>query len=157
MTSRLKGNLLVLIQFFLLIPIFVLPPQNQWQVPQGLVLLASIIQLAGFLTLVTGLLSLGRFLTAHPEPLADSTLKTGGIYSLVRHPIYSGILGLVCGQIISSSSVLVLGLGVGLLGVLMYKSRFEEQLLMKKFPEYATYAARVGRLVPFVGRVRPLQ
>jgi len=36
----------------------------------------------------------------------------------------------------------------------MTKSRFEERMLADQYPDYSAYAARVGRLVPGVGRIR---
>jgi protein-S-isoprenylcysteine O-methyltransferase Ste14 len=34
------------------------------------------------------------------------------------------------------------------------KARFEEKLLAQKYPDYAAYSAKVGRLLPLLGRKR---
>jgi len=43
---------------------------------------------------------------------------------------------------------------LGLVVLLNFKARFEERLLLAKFPEYAAYAAKVGRLFPGVGKLK---
>ncbi|WP_439564465.1 methyltransferase family protein [Microcella sp.] len=97
---------------------------------------------------------LGRSLTASPIPKADGQLVTTGVFGLVRHPIYSGLLVLGLGLVVIGASVLHLLAWVALLSVLMAKSRFEERMLADQYSAYAAYAARVGRLVPGVGRIR---
>ena len=53
----------------------------------GLVLMA-----AGALLLGRALLDLGRNLTPTPRPRSDAELVDGGVYRLVRHPMYGGLL-----------------------------------------------------------------
>ncbi len=96
--------------------------------------------------------ALGRTLTPSPIPKADGQLVTGGVYALVRHPIYSGLLVLGLGLVAIGASVLHLLAWVALLSILMAKARFEERMLADHYPGYRAYAARVGRLVPGVGR-----
>lgn len=97
---------------------------------------------------------LGRTLTPSPIPKAEGVLVTSGVYGLVRHPLYSGLLVLGLGLVVIGASVLHLLAWVALLSVLMAKSRFEERMLADHYSGYAQYAARVGRLVPGLGRIR---
>ncbi|MCA1942406.1 MAG: isoprenylcysteine carboxylmethyltransferase family protein [Yonghaparkia sp.] len=98
--------------------------------------------------------ALGRSLTPSPIPKVDGQLVTGGVYALVRHPIYSGLLVLGLGLVAIGASVLHLLAWVALQSILMTKARIEDLMLLGQYPGYRDYAARVGRLVPGIGRVR---
>jgi len=106
------------------------------------------------LILLLGIFNLGRSLTANPVPLQKAQLKTTGLYALVRHPIYLALIILGVAIVLGKQSWLGVFLLLGLVALLYFKSRFEEQLLRAKFPEYAEYARRVGRFIPFVDRAR---
>ncbi|MEY3537886.1 MAG: hypothetical protein RL645_700 [Actinomycetota bacterium] len=153
MAVRARGYLLVAIQFALLGAIFIWDQPANWQSSKALLGAAALLQVAGIAVLGLGLIALGRSLTAHPQPLEKATLKTTGIYSLVRHPIYSGILMAATGQALSVRSFATAGLVAALLVLFMVKSRFEERLLMQKFADYRSYAQKVGRLLPLIGRL----
>jgi protein-S-isoprenylcysteine O-methyltransferase Ste14 len=80
---------------------------------------------------------------------ANHELRTDGPYAVTRHPIYTGLLGMLLG------TVLLNGLGVSLallvvgVAVLVTRIPIEERLMSKTFPdEYARYRERVPRLVP---------
>jgi protein-S-isoprenylcysteine O-methyltransferase Ste14 len=94
--------------------------------------------------------ALGRMWSASPNALrADHELRTDGPYSITRHPIYTGLFGMVLG------SVLLTGLGSSLAFLLVAaivvatRIPIEERLMEKTFPgEYADYRKRVPRFVP---------
>jgi len=141
-------------QFVVLILLGFLPRGSLWErgivaVVLGLVLVAFGLGIA----LAAGV-RLGRTLTPSPVPRDDGVLVTGGVYALVRHPIYSGLLVLGVGLVVIGASVLHVIAWIALVSVLMTKSRFEERMLAGRYADYAAYAARVGRLVPGVGRIR---
>jgi protein-S-isoprenylcysteine O-methyltransferase Ste14 len=121
------------------------------------------IELPGLLLLIasTGFtiwarIRLGRMWSASPNVLQqEHQLRTDGPYAITRHPIYTGLSGMLIG------TVLLNGLGASLLlliagaGVLATRIPIEERLMSKTFPEeYARYRARVPRLVPGVRRLR---
>jgi protein-S-isoprenylcysteine O-methyltransferase Ste14 len=123
------------------------------------------IELPGFLLLVASTaftiwarIRLGRMWSASPNEFqADHELRTDGPYAITRHPIYTGLLGMLLG------TVLLNGLG-GSLALLIVGGAFlaaripiEERLMSKAFPdEYARYRRRVPRLVPGLQLVRRL-
>ena len=83
----------------------------------------------------------------------EHRLHTGGPYAVTRHPIYTGLLGMVLG------TALVEGVGrlavVFVVGVVIVELKLhaEERLLAEAFPaDYARYRRRVPRLVPGLRR-----
>lgn len=139
----------VTVQFALLVLIVVLPTGDAWTNPTWLAHAATALQWLGGAVLVVGLFNLGRSLTPLPSPVPHGELRTGGLYRLVRHPIYSGILALTIGVAIRSTSWGVVAATVGLTGWFMAKARWEERRLAARYPDYGAYAARTPRFVPF--------
>jgi len=108
----------------------------------------ALLVLAGMLLALAGLAALGRALTPFPRPRDDSTLRQGGIYAWVRHPIYGGIVIAGLGWAIAWLSWAGVAAAIVLFAFFDRKSAFEERLLRERFPEYAGYAQRVRRLLP---------
>ena len=103
---------------------------------------------AGVPLLVAGIGALGSALTPFPKPLDRSSLREGGAYRLVRHPIYGGLFLLGLGWTLWSSPLALVPTAT-LAVVFEFKARVEETMLDERFPEYATYRARVKwRFVP---------
>ena len=77
-------------------------------------------------------------------------LVTNGIYSLIRHPIYSGLcLGLIGGELIAQSYLVVIGFVLLVGGYL--QARQEETILEKHFgSEYRSYMKRTKMFIPFL-------
>lgn len=93
---------------------------------------------------------LGRMWSSMPVRRAGHELRTGGPYRVTRHPIYTGLIGMILGTTLISgigiwAAVLVLVV-VGLL----FKLRVEERLMREAFGDaYATYEACVPALIPW--------
>jgi protein-S-isoprenylcysteine O-methyltransferase Ste14 len=134
------------------------PGQPEWLFPVslaarglGLVLRSSLCWIvAGFALATAGLLGLGRNLSPLPHPRDDATLVEGGVYGLVRHPIYAGLIMGALGWALLTNSLLALGLAVLLLVFFDVKSRREERALLARFPAYADYRRRVRKFFPFI-------
>jgi protein-S-isoprenylcysteine O-methyltransferase Ste14 len=99
--------------------------------------------------------NLGRSLTPLPTPAEGSTLKTGGLYRVVRHPIYTAVLTIVFGATAKSGSVVRLALAAALLGLFTGKAHWEEAMLHRRYASYEKYAACTPRFLP--GRRRRRQ
>ena len=97
-----------------------------------------------------GLAGLRENLTALPRPVEGGRIVEDGIYGLVRHPIYSGLVlgGLGWGLVTASPAALLAAVFLGCF--FDVKSRREEAWLLDAYPGYAAYRARVRKLVPFV-------
>jgi len=105
---------------------------------------------AGLVAAALGLVSLREILTAVPRPVEGGRLIESGIYGLVRHPIYTGIIAAAAGWglVTASLPALLVALALGLFFDL--KARREEAWLLAAYPGYAAYRRRVRKLVPFV-------
>jgi protein-S-isoprenylcysteine O-methyltransferase Ste14 len=77
-------------------------------------------------------------------------LITIGPYRFIRHPIYASVIYFVWAGVLSHLSLINVCLGIIVIAGLVIRIRSEERLLIGMYPEYAAYAARTKRIVPFV-------
>jgi protein-S-isoprenylcysteine O-methyltransferase Ste14 len=116
---------------------------------------AGIVGGAGLIALgavggVLGVVGLRENLTAVPRPVEGGRLIESGVYGLVRHPIYTGIVTAALGWGLAMASPAAI-LAAVLLGCFFdLKTRREEAWLLAAYPAYAAYRARVRKLVPFL-------
>jgi protein-S-isoprenylcysteine O-methyltransferase Ste14 len=121
------------------------PPAGPWLWAVGAVLLV-----AGVALLLAGGAGLGRQLTPFPRPVDTGTLREDGVYGLVRHPIYGGVLLLLLGWALGSSPVALIPFALAV-GFFEAKRRREEIWLQARYDGYAAYRERVTRrFVPFL-------
>ena len=93
-------------------------------------------------------LALGADLTPATTPREGASLRTGGVYALTRHPLYTGLLVASTGAVLQRGRLSTLLAAVGLAAVLHLKAVREEQVLAARFGEpYARYLIRVPRLI----------
>jgi protein-S-isoprenylcysteine O-methyltransferase Ste14 len=93
--------------------------------------------------------SLGTSWSITPKIKGDHRLRTRGPYAVTRHPIYTGVLGMLLG------ATLLSGIGQWIVlfpaGLILFevKIRMEEHLMLATFPEeYPRYRRQVPQLVP---------
>ena len=99
---------------------------------------------------LAGALALGRNLSPFPKPMATAKLVRRGIYSILRHPLYTSVLCLAIGSSLLRQSVPALVVSLVLALFFDAKARREERWLGQRFPEYADYAQRVNRFIPWI-------
>ena len=141
-----KGRMLVFLQFALLIALAIFPDSTEvqnWANITGIFLIGI-----GVIVMFMGFRGLGKSLTANPVPNQDGKLVTTGIYSRVRHPIYTGLLAITLGLVVSSGVWGQILLWLALAMLLTYKLRWEEVMLSAKYKDYAEYKARVPAMFP---------
>ena len=141
-----KGKRLVFLQFALIIVLAIFP--DSANVSSALNIGGTVLIAIGLVLLFAGFRGLGKSLTANPVPNADGVLVTTGIYSIVRHPIYLGLLIITLGLVVSSGVWAQIIVWIALAVLLVYKMRWEEVLLSAKYKGYAEYMAKVPGIVP---------
>ena len=150
-----KGGGYVVVQFILFGLIFFAPGHfiGAWGTPWEQIgrIIGIPLTLYGVLMIGLGILNLGRNLQAEPHPKDNATLVTSGVYRIVRHPIYSGIiLGWIGWGLFNRAELTAILALVLLLPFFDVKTRREERMLAAKFPAYAAYQTRVRKLIPFL-------
>ncbi len=85
-------------------------------------------------------------------PSQKTELVTGGLFGLVRHPIYSlSILLMLCSALVVSNLPMIL-IATLHVSVMNFKANIEEQHLTERHgPSYLSYCQRVGRFLPRLG------
>ena len=148
-----KDKILVLIQFTLFI-VFAFAARLEVPFYENTLYKAAgyVISFTGFAWLIIAMYQLNTNLTAYPSPKETGKLITSGLYRIVRHPIYSGVLLLSLGVALVMNNYLMLGLFVIFILFFLYKSSYEESLLRKKYPEYDQYMHKTGGLFPVLWR-----
>ena len=113
-------------------------------------------QIAGGVLLVacTGLalwsrLVLGTMWSNLPETKVGHELRTQGPYRISRHPIYTGLIGMLLGSALLGGSIFWLAATVAITLMLLLKIRQEEKLMLETFGgEYERYRREVPQLLP---------
>lgn len=98
-------------------------------------------------------ITLGRHFDIEVEYHQGHEVVRRGPYSLVRHPVYSGLAVHLLGACLATGNLLMLAgtLFVAIPAFYM-RAAVEERLLRREIgPAYDEYARRVGMLVPFLG------
>jgi len=147
-----KAQILVLIQFIL----FGLIGASALLIPTGRSnvqwVLGAGTTIAGLVFALIAIAEHGRINrggpSALPTPNQQADLITSGVYKYIRHPIYTGVLLGAFGVTIWHGHILTLMLSVVLVGLLTYKSMYEETLLRAQYPDYAAYMQTTGRFLP---------
>jgi protein-S-isoprenylcysteine O-methyltransferase Ste14 len=94
--------------------------------------------------------SMFRFsvLRVRPEPSDHAVLLTEGPYRTIRHPMYTALILAMGGVMLNRFVVEGVIAYLVLVVVLVLKIRYEERLLLERFPAYAEYMKRTWRIAP---------
>ncbi len=94
---------------------------------------------------------LGRRFSGLVAIQRDHTLVTDGLYGVIRHPSYLGLLATAVGWSLAFRAGVGLVIAALIMLVLMKRMDAEERLLGQTFgAEYEAYRARTWRLVPYL-------
>ncbi len=96
--------------------------------------------------------TLGKEWSLTARLIDEHRLVTEGAYKIVRHPIYTGMLGMLLATGLAFNRLFALVLAVMIFGVgTIIRVRSEEKLLREAFgAEYDAYAKRVPAILPFL-------
>jgi protein-S-isoprenylcysteine O-methyltransferase Ste14 len=99
-----------------------------------------------------GMWTLGRSYGIRLDLFEGHTLKTDGVFALVRHPMYCGIVAFHLGAALALESVPLLVLtALAVVPLTLARIAAEERVLREGFDQYGEYARRVPALIPLLG------
>ena len=107
--------------------------------------ISSVIIILGMLLAIYALLALGRNVSIIPQA---RKLVRHGPYRLVRHPLYLGELICVFGIVAAEVTISKMMVFLLLMTAQIYRSLWEEKLLLSTFPEYKEYSSKKRRFIP---------
>lgn len=139
-----KSAILIVLQFSTLIALFI----NTSLIPRN-VYTASGVLLFGALG-IWAMVTMKFNFNVAPEPLKNAGLVESGPYRLIRHPMYTSVIGIAASIVANDFSLYRLMIFLILLITLLLKLDYEEKILEKRFPEYKEYRKRTKRLIPFI-------
>ena len=120
----------------------------------GLQVMAAALGLCSAWLAVSAIRELGKQWSLQARVLEDHKLVTTGVYSIVRHPIYTAMLGMLIatGVVISHWLALSVAVVVFLAGTKI-RIHLEEKLLADAFgKQFAEWRSAVPSLIPFPKR-----
>jgi protein-S-isoprenylcysteine O-methyltransferase Ste14 len=149
-TTQQKDKILVSIQF-LLLGLYLIPAKGfSFHLPAWLSITGFWFGLTGCIPIVMAMIALNVNLSPFPTPKKSARLIQQGIFKYVRHPIYSGILLFCFGFSLYRANLFPLLVSFLLLALFIYKAKYEEGLLQKKFSEYDNYKKKTGMFLPLL-------
>ena len=147
-----QANLLVWIQLALFVLMVI---GIQVFAPQSANTLGAIGLIIVIIGLAIGLMAMrdyrrgaGDSPNVSPEPKSHVPLVKNGIYSRIRHPIYTGVICIALGAALAHGHPVVLLIALAFIPFFTYKSRFEERLLQQQYADYGDYMQHTGRFLP---------
>lgn len=140
----MKGRILVILQFILILSLLKFQP---------LLSTSFFFNLIKIISVVLGVVSLVYLnkskLSIYPNPRKGAFLINSGPYKMIRHPMYTSILLFFVSALFSYEFIPIL-LYIVLLTVLVVKLNYEELLLIKKIEKYEDYTSTNWKLLPFI-------
>jgi len=152
-SKQSRGEIYVVVQAMLLIALF-FGPKDVFGVPaklnQTLWWIGQIFFYSGIVIAIWAAILLGPNLTPLPKPKPSGELIQIGLFRLVRHPIYFGVILVSFGWAGIEQTIYTLVLACILLIFFDLKSRQEERWLTQKFSEYVVYKQNTKKLIPYI-------
>jgi protein-S-isoprenylcysteine O-methyltransferase Ste14 len=123
-------------------------PPDDWLVWAGV---GAVLTFVGLLFTVWARVHLGRNWSGIITIKEGHELVASGPYSVVRHPIYTGLLLAAFGQAVAEGQWFRLVAVAVILWAFWRKLRIEERWMRQQFGSaYETYSQHVSALIPFI-------
>jgi protein-S-isoprenylcysteine O-methyltransferase Ste14 len=108
------------------------------------------LQAAAAILMIWARLTFGaRSFHATADP-TEGGLVTSGPYRFIRHPIYTAVCLFAFAGVLAHVSLMGAALAFLCLAGALTRMFVEERILLRRYPEYAPYAAKTKRMVPFI-------
>jgi len=152
---RQPATVLVIVVIILAVVVARLVPDSAWQLlawnAWWIVALGLVVLAASTAFTLWARAALGTMWSASPTIKEGHGLRTHGPYGVTRHPIYTGMSGMLLATVLllgGGAALLIVPVGVVFLEV---RIRAEEQVLTAEFPDdYPRYRREVPQLVPWL-------
>ncbi|MDB5118379.1 MAG: protein-S-isoprenylcysteine methyltransferase [Mucilaginibacter sp.] len=104
----------------------------------------------GFIIRWVAILQLGKMFTVDVAITSDHTLKKTGLYKLIRHPSYLGLMLIICSIALCMGNILsCIVIIIPTFMALHYRIMVEERALIAEFgDQYIAYKKNTARLIP---------
>jgi len=108
--------------------------------------------IAGMILRFISIWSLGKFFTVDVTIRDNHKIKQDGLYRIIRHPSYTGMLLSFIGLGISINNwISLLTISILVTTAMLYRIKIEERALKEQFGlEYSDYMKRTYRLIPWI-------
>jgi protein-S-isoprenylcysteine O-methyltransferase Ste14/rhodanese-related sulfurtransferase len=132
----------------------VLAPIEKWYMvrdvsdPQRWI--GAILGIGGFFAAYLAYRELGRNFRVFAAPRRSGTLIKSGIYSRVRHPMYTAVIFAFLGYVIYWGSRWCFPLWVTMTALYALKAWKEEGGLQVRYPDYQEYKSRTWKFFPYI-------
>lgn len=118
-------------------------------VKQLMMILGTMMILSGCVANIKGRFNLGKNWANQIKIYQEHTLVQTGMYSIVRHPLYSSIIFMFYGGcLVYRNIVAFAAVSFVFVPFMYYRAKQEEALLLQSFPNYEEYKKKTGMLFP---------
>lgn len=117
-----------------------------------LTILAGCLAIASLWLALSAVRTLGKQWDFKAQIIEGHELITSGPYRIVRHPIYSGLFGLliITGYSMTQLWAYLIAIVLYIIGTIL-RTKVEEKLLIQHFGEkYENYKQKVSAIIPFI-------
>ncbi|MDF2531290.1 MAG: isoprenylcysteine carboxyl methyltransferase [Clostridia bacterium] len=116
---------------------------------QLMMVLGTIMILTGCAANIKGRFNLGKNWANQIKIYKEHTLVQTGMYSIVRHPLYSSIIFMFYGGCLVYRNIAAFtAVSFVFIPFMYYRAKQEETLLLQSFPKYEEYKKTTGMLFP---------
>lgn len=131
-------------------------PIDHTPLQTGMTVIGLSIIVFGCAVNILGRLHLGRNWANQATIYSDQKLVVSGAYAWVRHPLYASLIWMFYGACLVYTNVAAF-LATSLIFVpfMLHRTRLEENLLAREFPDYPAYQQQVGMFLPKVLKGEP--
>jgi protein-S-isoprenylcysteine O-methyltransferase Ste14 len=112
--------------------------------------IGALLCFGGVVLMLIAIAALREVIQISPDPREGGHLVMSGPYRWFRHPIYTAILVIVGGLFLRRATIPVGIVTVVVIAYLVAKTRYEEKVLLARYPDYAEYRKRSWGLIPGV-------
>ena len=142
--------LMILISFFLG---FRMANYGIWKTSDYIIALTGLpLVITGLIIRWTAIIQLKKAFTVDVAIGTAHELKTNGLYRIVRHPSYLGLLLIMAGEAVLMNSLISFTAVVLLMTIaIFYRIHVEEKLLTEEFGEvYTDYMRKTKAIIPYI-------